>query len=113
MEKGTITRNNSISNTSQYIVITMKGFEFAEKLYEAEDISPRMTRRYQFLLWLIWMKGILPFHFLRRIGYSENLIAQALSRGYVEKVVRPQRLPKELQQRITAMIGKAPKKSYA
>jgi len=97
----------------QYLMITMKGIEFVEKWHTAERLPSRITKLYQLFLRLIWMRGIMPVDLARWLGYSEEVLEQATSSRYVEMIERPNELPEEVQNKIEAMIGEAPREIYA
>jgi hypothetical protein len=93
-------------------VITLKGIEFAEKWYTAQEIPPHVTRLYRLLLGLIWMRGTMTVP-ARQVDHEDSVVNLDRSRGYVNIDERPHRIPEEVQHKIGAMIGKAPRWIYA
>ena len=92
----------------RYVVITLKGIEFAEKWYAAQEISPRVTRLYQLLLGLIWMRGTMTVS-VKQVGHEDSVVNRARLRGYVIIDERPRRIPEDVQHK----IGEAPRWIYA
>ncbi len=90
----------------------MKGIEFVEHWYAVREIPPHVTRLYQLLLGLIWVKGILvvPAHYVGRRG---SVVDQACVRGYVTVNELPRRIPVAVLEKIDTMIGTAPRWIYA
>jgi hypothetical protein len=96
----------------RYVVITLKGIEFAEKWYAVRQIPPRLTRLYQLLLGLIWMRGTgtVP---AKQVEDETSVISVASSRGYVKIYERHVRPSETIQQKTLEMIGEAPRWIYA
>jgi hypothetical protein len=91
----------------------MKGLKFVEKWYTADHIPPQLTRLYQLLLRLIWMKGTMTTNLTRRFGYNKEILKLAGSMDYV-KIKNSLILPAEaIQKKIVTMIGEAPRWVYA
>jgi hypothetical protein len=76
---------------TRYLVVTMKGMEFVEKRYTAEHIPSHLTRLYQFLLHLIWMRGTTTIH-SQRGSYSPTVLTRASANGYLKIYPQPIRL---------------------
>jgi hypothetical protein len=98
---------------TRYLVVTMKGAEFVEKQYTAEHIPSHLTRLYQLLLHLIWMRGTTTTTQAQRVGYSHTVLTRAISNGYVEVFNQPIRPSETIHSKISAMIGEAPRWIYA
>jgi len=96
----------------RYVVITVKGVEFAEHWYAARRIPPHMSRLYQLLLGLIWMRGIMTVP-VGLVDRKDSVVNQARLQGYVTIEERPRWIPAAVQHRIGAMIGEAPRWIYA
>jgi hypothetical protein len=96
----------------RYVVITVKGVEFAEHWYAARRIPPHMSKLYQLLLGLIWMRGIITVP-ARLVNRQDSVVNQARLQGYVTIEERPHWIPTAVQHRIGAMIGDAPRWIYA
>jgi len=96
----------------RYVEITLRGIEFVEHWYAFREIPPHVTRLYQLLLGLIWVKGVLvlPAH---HVGRQGSVVNQARVRGYVTVNELPRRLPVAVLEKIDAMIGTAPRWIYA
>lgn len=97
----------------RYLVITMKGIEFVEKLYTAEHIPSNLTRLYQLLLKLIRMKGTMTINFARRLNYIREVLKLATKKGYVKVNNRPIKSSGAVHNKIVKMIGKVPRWIYA
>ena len=80
----------------RYIMITLKGIEFAEKGHAARQIPPRLTRLYQLLLRLIWMRGTMPVAAMR-LEYKDSVVNLASSRDYVKVYNMPIRPSEAIQ----------------
>ena len=100
-------------NGEKYLMTTSKGIEFVEKWYTLRPIPPQITKIYQLLLRLIWMNGTITIRLTQRLGYSKEVLEQALASSYVELIEKPRLLSEEVQSKIERMIGKAPKTVYA
>ena len=100
------------SQRKRYVVITLRGIEFAEKWYAAREIPPNVTRLYQLLLGLIWMRGTMTVP-AKQVDQKNSVVNRASSRGYVYIDERPRRIPEAIQHKIHAMIGEAPRWIYA
>ncbi len=96
----------------RYVEITLKGIEFVEHWYTVQEIPPHVTRLYQLLLGLIWVKGFLVLP-ARYVGRQGSVVNQARVRGYVTVNELPRRLPVTILERIDAMMGTAPRWIYA
>jgi len=96
----------------RYVVITLMGIEFAEKWYAVIQIPPRLTRIYQLLLGLIWMRGTMTVP-ANQVENEGSVVSQASSRGYVKIYDRPIRPSEAIQKKIREMIGEAPRWIYA
>ncbi len=90
----------------------MKGIEFVEHWYAVREIPLHVTRLYQLLLGLIWVKGILVLP-ARSGGRQGSVVNQARLRGYVTINELPRRLPVTVLEKIDALIGTAPRWIYA
>ena len=97
----------------RYVVITLEGARFIEKWYLSEHIPFHLTRLYQFLLGLIWMRGTMTTDQAQRLGYNAKLVQLASSNGYVKIHNTPQRPSIAIQNKIIVMIGEAPRRIYA
>ena len=71
----------------RYVVITLKGIEFAEKWYTARARA--------------------------LVDHEDSVVNRASSRGYVNIDERPRRIPEAVHHKIGAMIGDAPRWIYA
>ncbi len=96
----------------RYVVITLKGIEFAEKWYAVSQIPPRLTRLYQLLLGLIWMRGTMTVS-AKQVDDEASVVRQASSKGYVKIYERPVRPSESIHQKTVEMIGEAPRWIYA
>ena len=96
----------------RYLVITLKGIQFAKQWYAARRIPPRVTRLYQLLLGLIWMKGIMTVP-AKQVNQKDSVVNRARVRGFVIIDERPHRIPEAIQHEIGSIIGKAPRWIYA
>ncbi len=95
------------------MVLTMKGIEFVEKWFSAEHIPASLTKIYQLLLKLIWMKGIMEAELAQKLGFSSLCIEKAVSAGYVKVSSLPIMPEKDAQQKISRLVGKPPRRLYA
>jgi hypothetical protein len=100
------------SQRKRYVVITSKGIEFVKQLYAAREIPPQVTRLYQLLLGLIWVKGVMTVP-AGQVDREGSVVNQARLRGCVIVNEQPRRIPAAVQHKIDAMIGKAPRWIYA
>jgi len=91
----------------------MKGIEFVERWYHAVHVPAELTKLYQLLLKLIWMKGVMEARLAQKLGFSALCIGLAESNDYVKITRIPVRPPEEVQRKIADMIGKAPRWIYA
>jgi hypothetical protein len=91
----------------------MKGVQFVEKWYTAVHIPSHLTRLYQLLLRLIWMKGTMTTSHAQRKGYNNDVVKLAGSKRYVEIGNRPHNPSEAIQNKIITIIGKAPRWIYA
>ena len=98
---------------AQYLEITIKGLKFVEKWYTTKHIPSNLTRLYQLLLKLIWMKGTITTSYAQRLGYNNNVLKLAISRDYVETHKKSIKPPVTIQNKIHEMIGEAPGWFYA
>ena len=98
---------------TRYLMITVKGIQFVEKWYQAENIPADLAKIYQLILKLTWMRGVMPFNLATRIYYGKKPIEQARSRGYVKITGRFNRLSEGVKKRIREIIGEAPRQIYA
>jgi len=105
-------RDRALRQT-RYLAVTMKGTEFVEKRYTTEHVPPHLTRLYQFLLHLIWMRGTTTTTHAQRGSYSHTVLTRAISNGYVEVFNQPIRPSETIHNKISAMIGEAPRWIYA
>ncbi len=96
----------------RYVVITLKGIQFAKQWYAARRIPPRVTRLYQLLLGLIWMKGIMTVP-AKQVNQKNSVVNRARVRGYVIIDEKPRRIPEAIKHEIGVIIGKAPRWIYA
>jgi hypothetical protein len=94
-------------------MITSKGLNYAERWHPIEHIPPEHMKLYQLLLKMIWMGGKMTINQAILIGYSKKIIAEARLNGYIKIVRRQDKLPYNIQQKISEMIGKAPQQIYA
>ena len=94
-------------------MLTMKGIEFAEKWYYAEHVPADLTKLYQLLLKLIWMKGVMEAGLAQRLGFSPLCIGRAVSAGYVKATRTPASAKDDVQKKIAEIIGEAPRRIYA
>lgn len=106
-------RMNWALHGAQYLVMTMKGVEFAEEWYNAGHIPPQIARLYLLLLKLIWMKGVMAVSHIQRLGYSSRTVNKAISEGYVEIMEKPIEPLEDVRKRIENMMGEAPGEIYA
>jgi hypothetical protein len=87
--------------------------KFVEKWYPAKHLPSHLTRLYQFLLRLIWMRGTITTIHAQRLGYNTNVVKMVSSNGYMEIHNKPDRPSEVIQHKIITMIGKAPRWIYA
>jgi hypothetical protein len=97
----------------RYLVVTMKGIAFVEEWYMAEHIPSNLTRVYQLLLKLIQMKGTMTTNLTNRLGYTDEVLKLATSRDYVTVNNRPTKPSGAVHNKISKMIGEAPRDIYA
>ena len=98
---------------ARYIMITMKGLKFVENWYTARHIPYHLTRLYQLLLKLIWMKGNMTTTLATRSGYGNEVVQRASAEGHVTISNTRSRPSEAIQNTIDAMIGSAPREIYA
>jgi hypothetical protein len=96
----------------RYVAITLMGIEFSEKWYTVNQIPPRLTRIYQLLLGLIWMRGTMTVP-AKQVEDETSVVSQASSKGYVKIYDRPIRPSEAIQKKIHEMIGEPPRWIYA
>jgi len=94
-------------------VLTMKGIEFAEKWHYAEHVPANLTKIYQLLLKLIWMKGVMETELAQRLGFSPVCIGRAVSAGYAKVISTPVSPKDDVQKKIAEILGEAPRRIYA
>lgn len=88
-----------VQRRSQYLMLTMKGIEFADKWYYAEHVPANLTKLYQLRLELIWMKGVMEAGLAQRLGFSSLCIGRAVSPGYVKATRTPANPKDDVQKR--------------
>jgi hypothetical protein len=59
------------------------------------------------------MKGIMTTHFARRLGYTNEVLELAASKGYIEVYNNPIKPSVVVLNKIVEMIGDAPRCIYA
>ncbi len=97
----------------QYLMITRKGLDYAEKRYYLKNVPLEHMKLYQLLIKIIWMGGKMNINQAIMAGHSNTILKQASSNGYIKIVRRQDKLPYNIQQKISEMIGKAPQQIYA
>jgi len=97
----------------QYIMMTSKGLDYTEKWHSIDHIPQENIKLYQLLLKMIWMGGKMTLNQAVLLGHSTKTIAEARLNGYIKIVRKQDKLPYNIQQKISEMIGKAPQQIYA
>lgn len=96
-----------------FLILTNDGIKFAKRWFRSRTkVPPKKARLYQLIIKIVMMKGVITFIGAQRIGYSNEVIQDALSRGYIRltrKFIEPS---KEVKKQIIALIGKDPKRIY-
>ena len=96
-----------------YLVLTEKGAEFVEKWFHTEGrVPPHLTKLYQLLLRVVSFRGVISMRLALRSGYDREVISEAVSKEYAVLTQMPRKPPKEVQRRITKMVGEPPKEIY-
>ena len=93
-------------------MLTVKGIQFTEKWFHAEHVPANLTKLYQLLLKLIWMKGLMEVRLAQRLGFSSLCVGRAVSARYVKVSKIPIMPEKDVQQKIAEIIGKPPRRIY-
>jgi hypothetical protein len=91
------------------LVLQVKGVEFVEKWFGAQEcVPPNLIRPYQLLLNMVTMKGTAPMRLALKLGFSSKLISKMVSEGLIKVSLMPKKPPKEVRTRIAQIIGKPP-----
>ena len=97
----------------QYLMVTLEGLKYAEKWNFSTQIPQENMKLYQLLLKMIWMGGKMTINHAIMLGYNEKFLAEARLNGYVKITRKQDKLPYNIQQKISDIIGEAPQQIYA
>ena len=88
-----------------------KGLQFLDTWFGTpKGIPPDLTRLYQLLLHMVTMKGTIPVILALRLGYTRQLIQEAVKRKYVELSLGAKKPSEDVSKRIREIIGKPSRK---
>jgi hypothetical protein len=100
-------RRTSFIYQRKYLVLTVKGLEFLDTWFGTlKCIPPNLTKLYQLLLHMVTMKGTVPVYLALRLGYTGQLIGEAVRKEYVELSLGPKKPSEDVLKRIREIVGK-------
>jgi len=96
-----------LHNKKRYLVLKVKGLEFIETWFGIPRcIPPNLTKLYQLLLHMVTMRGTVPTYLALKLGYTDRVIEEAVTKGYVELSPSPKKPSQAVLRRVKAIIEK-------
>jgi len=104
-------RRTLFSPSKKHLVLKAKGLQFLDTWFGTPKcIPPNLTKLYQLLLHMVTMKGTIPVYLALRLGYTRQLIGEAVTKKYVELSLGPKKPSEDVLERIREIIGKPSRK---
>jgi len=101
------------SRKGPFLILTSDGMKFAIKWRRSKGkIPPKMSRLYQLIMKIIMMKGVITLIGAQRIGFTNKVIQDAISRKYIRLAQKPSKPSIKVLQEIKKFIGKGRKPLY-
>ncbi len=80
-----------------------------EEWYVAvQPVPANVTKLYQLLLHMVTMRGTIPVYLALELGYANQLIDEAMSRGFVELSLELKKPSRRVSRQINQIIGIPP-----